>query len=177
MSVEPYCLVRDILVHARRFSGAESLLFGPPNPPYPFFDRVSNVEKGLAVAGFYIWRLNEEYKGLVADLPKPPFTFGLRRALAALVELVETRLKGWGWEYVLAADGLKTIGERMEACEKATFDPLLDAARSWQEGKDVERHEGAERLVDIAIDRGIEPTLTPEEGERESLALDMTNGG
>src|SRR5262245_44398389 len=48
MSVEPYYIIKDILMHANHFSWAESLLFGPPNPLYPFFDRVSNIEKGRA---------------------------------------------------------------------------------------------------------------------------------
>ena len=59
MSLRSLLIVKDILIHANRFSGSESMLLQRPHPtwPYPFFYRVSCIEKDLSEAAFYIYRL------------------------------------------------------------------------------------------------------------------------
>jgi hypothetical protein len=160
MSRDPYYLVKAMLECAHRFSGAESILLGPGSAPYPYFDRVSNIEDALATAGFQIWKFNEEYKRVAAEMPTPPLTFRVRRALAALCEIVEKRLKRWRWKYILVDDGLTIIRQRYEVHETKVVEALLDAARSWRQGKDAEMHAGADRLADIAVERGIVPTMS-----------------
>jgi hypothetical protein len=121
----------------------------------------------MADAAWYIDRLHAEFQRLSADSPKPLFTIRLRCALVRGTDLVKSRMRRWGWEFLYVSNGLNLIKDRVEVAEKIKFHSLLDAARSSRESENVAEHAGADRLPDEAIRLGIEPTLTSEEGERE----------
>ena len=169
MSLDPYQIVKSVLVHANRFSGSESMLLQRP-PAYlgdPFYYPVHAIERDLAVAAFNIDGLHAEYQRIVAELSMPPFTIALRREINTLPKIIRARLSKWGWDYVLGPGGLGRIRDRLETHQKIKRDALLDAARSWREGENIEPHPGADRFADEAIRLGIKPPLSPEQGERE----------
>ena len=96
MSFDPYYLVKDILAHLNRFHGAESLLL--QHPPgafgYPYFYRVSAIEKDMANAPRYIDRIYREFQRMSAESPKPLFSIRLRRALTRSTDLTNPGCAG-----------------------------------------------------------------------------------
>ena len=152
----------------RVFLKSENLLFerSPLPDSYPFLEPLAYIEKGLAIAAVGFIQFHEEYKLRLAELALPPFSIGLRRAIDAIPELIDVRLRGWGWIFVRRPDAMKHIHQRLKAHEETKRYPCLDAALSWRLGKNVTRHEGADALADEAEALGIQPTMTPEEGEK-----------
>ncbi len=152
----------DILKHARRLLGSETLLTEHPPGPYPFLEPLFRIEEGLASNGHWLNHFYLEYKVQLSELPANPFSIGLRRAIDRLPELVGMRFQNWGWIYALNPNGLQEIHDRLEAHRARTYLPLLDAALSWRLGKNLPRHEGADEAEKL----GIKPTMTSEEGEK-----------
>src|SRR5271166_4684228 len=166
MSRHPYYILEDVLKHARRFLGSETLLVEHPPGPYPFLQPLCRIEEGLASNGHWLNHFYLEYKVRLSELPANPFSIGLRRAIDRLPELVGMRFQNWGWAYALNPDGLQEIRDRLGAHKACTYLPLLDAALSWRLGRYVARHETADELADEAEKLGIKPTMTPDEGEK-----------
>jgi len=168
MSREPYCILRDIVNLAKKFLGRESLLLerSRDRDSYPYLIPVCHIEDGLAFAACGFLQFHEEYKLKVAELGSPPFPIGLRRAIDATHDQIETRLHGWGWAYVFGPDRMTCLRERLKGHEQTKEYPLLDAALSWRRGKNLARHDTADSLADKAESLEIQPTMTPEEAEK-----------
>jgi TIR domain len=168
MSRHPYYILNDITTHAKRLLGNESLLVEPtpPGHEYPIFQPICRIEEGMASAAYWFNRFYEEYKKRVAEFTQPPFPLRIRREIDEIREIIEERIRRWGWEYVLPQEGIDRIAERLKAHTIARYVPFLDAALSWRSGKNLASHRGADDFADEAERLHVEPTMTPEEGER-----------
>jgi hypothetical protein len=137
-----------------------------PIADYPYLIPVWQIERYLAfnVIGFF--QSHQEYRRDVDVISPHPFSVGIRREVDAIADMLEARLRQWNWCYIVKADGPKRAEERLKNHDETTFRPVLEAARSWRGAKNVSRHGKADEFYDEAVQRGIQPTLTPEEGER-----------
>jgi hypothetical protein len=165
---DPYYIVRDAVNFARRFLQVENVLVETPPPgselPYPV--PVWQIEKDLALAAFGFNQYYTEYSRDCDSLSPHPFSISLRRELETIPELIDARLRRWRWDYVLRADGIALVKERIKNHEDTKERALLDAARSRGLGKNLARHAGADDLFDRAERLGVAPTMTPEEADR-----------
>jgi hypothetical protein len=168
MSRDPYYVLQDVVNCAKLFSRSEYILFEPVpgHGPYPYIAPLHEIEKDLASYAFGFMQFHSEYKLYFGKLKPHLNSVRLRRAIDALPEKIETRLQRWGWDFVLADDGMKRVIERLKAHEETKWRAFLDAALSWRVGRSVEPHSGADDWADEAERLGITPTMTPEEGER-----------
>jgi hypothetical protein len=164
MSRDPHSILADFWTHSRQFLGWESFLNDrtPIGGPYPFSQPVCKIEKELACYAHWINHIYMDYKQLSAH----PFSIPLRRAIDTVFELVEARLRKWGWDYAARPDGLNQIRNRLQHHEVSNRFPLLDAALSWRLGKNVVRHDGADDMACEAERFGIKSSMTPKEGEK-----------
>jgi hypothetical protein len=169
MSRDPIEIVRDFTHFARNFVKAENMLLEPPvrGGSYRYFIPVWRIEQDLAFAARGVFQFHKEYQLLLAELQSPPFSIGLPRAIDQIHEMIEARLHLWGWDFILAPEGMKRVAELIKAHEDNKENPMLDAALSWRQGKGVAPHAGADELADLAVQRKIQPTMTPEEGEKK----------
>ena len=66
-------------------------------------------------------------------------------------------------DYLLHTEWIEIASaNRLEGYEKTAYYPLLAAARSWREGRNVAENAPADRFADVAIKLKIEPTSTSE---------------
>jgi hypothetical protein len=167
MPRDPYYIVRDVVNCAQNFMRDENALFDLLPGHGPYIIALHRIEGALARSARAFKQFHEEYKRDVAKLKPRPFTLSLRDAIDELPDMIEMRLRRWGWEYVLAADGMKQVSERLKAHNETKLYAVLDAAISRaQARKKFERHQGANDLANEADRLDIKPTLTPEEGDR-----------
>lgn len=165
MSRDPYYVVRDIANFANQFLRSETgLVEHPPGGPYPYFSPIHLIERDLACALRGFKQFYDEYGKLLSGSLPHRIPIGLRRAIDAVSELILTRQRRWGWDFVLAPDGMTRIRERLDDHTKTKKYPLLDAALSSAMGKNLPRHDGIDSLAAEAEDLEIQPTMTPEEG-------------
>ncbi len=100
MSRHPYYIVQDLLKHACRFVGCEQQFFDARTLGYPVTDPLHETEEGLATSGYWIDKLYEEYRERIAETAVPALPIPLRRVVERISEIVQTRLRNWGWDDV-----------------------------------------------------------------------------
>jgi hypothetical protein len=97
--------------------------------------------------------------------PKP-FPIQIRREIDVIGETIRKHFLRWGWKYLLMPSGQDEVTARLQAHFSTKYRDLLDAAYSWRSGSNLRNHEAADHLANEAEMLGIEPSMTPEEGER-----------
>jgi hypothetical protein len=170
MSRNPRSILQNLVAFARQFRYHEERLLDPVHPdnPFPIDERVFLIEQGFSGAAYGFFRSFGEYKARVAELPHNPFSLPLRRAIEAFPGLIENRFHRWGWDLsILTPEGFARLCERCKADQEARERAVDEVAVSWRTlGKNLATHHGADRAAFAAEQRGVKPTMTPEEGER-----------
>jgi hypothetical protein len=168
MSVDTRDVLEDLLKHASRFSESEGLLVMSVSSDYdyPICKPVCRIEEPLAYAAhdYYFTRL--QYNVDVWNLPPQILRARLRRPIDAISEMIETRVRRWGWDYILTHDGMDRIGERLKSYEETKYHPFLDAFLSSHLEQNTTPDEIPAWLEDEAERCGVSPTMTPEDGAR-----------
>ena len=103
----------------------------------------------------------------MASLRPNPIPLTLRLSIPPLQDLIVNRVCNWRWEYLFAPDGMNKLVERLQIHNETKRRAMLDAAISRAQARHkFEYHAGADALANEADDIGIEPTMTPEEGDK-----------
>jgi hypothetical protein len=170
MSRNPRLILADLVTFARQFRWHEQRLVDRADieDPSSIDVTVFEIEQGFAGSAFRIVRHFEEYNALAAELSCNPFSLPLRRAIETIPALIESRFRRWGWDLtILTHDGFYRHAARWKADQQAREEAVEQAAVSWRtRGKKLAPHHGADRVAFRAEQRGIKPTMKPEDGER-----------
>src|ERR1017187_9459156 len=158
MSRHPYHVLRDVVIHAQKFKGNESLFFerSPFSDSFPLFQPMCVIEKGLAKSAYWLNQFCAEYGAVVANLTPHPFSIRLRRELGAIEEMAVERIRRWCWDFVLTPSGMSAIDEKLKTHDETKYVSFLEAALSWRLGKNVAPHANADAWAREAELRGIE---------------------
>jgi hypothetical protein len=97
--------------------------------------------------------------------PRPVIFLKPEQAFGELNRVIDECVNRWGWSWLRTPVAQAEIGQRLIVHVRNHRDLLFDPVLSWVSAKNVGPDDTAYWLADTARARGIQPTMSPEEGE------------